>query len=223
MRPTLQPLQPTHAALLRVTARNVRACFVAALVLATAIFVAVASAPALAPAATLASKRAQAAKLDAEVSKLENRYDDLQERFRGAQWELEKIRGEVKQAHGVVVATRRDRGVATDRLVGRATAIYRTGGASGDLAELATAGSFTTFFERVDTLRRVGNQDATVLDRVQALNRKVEQKETQLKQARTNAAAAARRARADEQRMEAILTERKQKLDSVTSDIRAIM
>lgn len=221
MRPTLQPLQPTHAASTSATAPRVRTVLVAAIVLATAAFATLASAP-TAPAATLASKQAQAAQLDAQVSKLEARYDDLQERYRGAQYELDRIRREVAQAHQVVLATRRDLGVAKGRLASRAGAIYRSGNQS-ELAELVSSGSFSTFFDRVDTMRRVGDQDSNVLDRVEALNAAVERKERALKTARARAAKATARAKRDKQAMGEILAERQQMLDSVNADIRAIM
>lgn len=223
MRPTLQPLQPTHAASRPAPAQRVRPAVVAALIIAIAAFAAFASVPSTSPAASLASKQEQAARLDEQVSRLEARYDDLQERYRGAQHELQRIRAEVATAQDEVRATRRSLGIARSRLGERAGAIYRTGGAGSDLAELVATGSFSAFFDRVETMRRVGDQDASVLERVEALNAKVERKERQLRQARTRAARAAARAGRDKQRMGEVLAEREQVLDSVNADIRAIM
>ncbi len=199
-----------------------RPYLLAAVVLVSAAFATFAAAPSASPAATLASRQAQAAELDAQVSKLENRYDHLQERFRGAQYELDRIQKEVEQAQRVVVATRRDLGVAKMNLADRADAIYRTGGGD-DLADLVSSGSFNDFFARIETRRRIGDQDATVLETVEALNARVERKARALKQARTRAAAATRRARAAKEEMGTVLAERQAKLDSVNSDIRAIM
>jgi cell wall-associated NlpC family hydrolase len=200
-----------------------RSTTAAVVVLATALFVTLGAAPTPAPGATLASKQAQAAQLDAQVQKLEGRYDDLQERYRGARYELDRIRREVAQAHRVVLATRKDLGVAKDRLADRAGAIYRTGGAQSDLAELAVAGSFQDFFARVDSMRRIGVQDASVLERVELLNAKVEAREKTLRTARARAAKATARAKRDKEQMQSILDERQAALDSVNSDIRAIM
>jgi cell wall-associated NlpC family hydrolase len=200
-----------------------RSTVVAALVLATALSATFASTPGVAPAATLASKQQQASELDAQVRKIELRYDELQERYRGAQIELDRIRGEVSAAHKVVVATREDLGVAKVRLAGRADAIYRSGGAGSDLTELAASGSFTDFFDRVESMRRIGDQDANVLDRVQALNVKVVAKERVLRTAKARADKAAASARRDKDRMQKIRDERQAKLDSVNSEIRAIM
>jgi cell wall-associated NlpC family hydrolase len=199
-----------------------RSTCIAAVVMATAAFATMASLPTAAPGASLATKQAQARELDAQVRKLELRYDDLQERYRGAEYELDRIRREVEQAHVVVLATRRDLRSAKSRLALRASAIYRSGSDS-DLAELAGSGSISDFFDRIDTRRRIGEQDATVLDRVEALNAKVERKERILRTAKRRADAATRKARAAKERMEGILAERQAKLDSVNADIRSIM
>lgn len=200
-----------------------RSTLVAALVLTAALFATLAATPGIAPAATLASKQQQARELDRQVRSIESKYDELQERYRGAQIELDRIRGEVAAAHRTVVATREDLGVAKVRLADRAGAIYRSGGAGSDLAELASSGSFTNFFDRLESMRRIGDQDASVLDRVEALNRQVVAKERVLRTAQARADRATDRARRDKDRMEKIRDERQAKLDSVNADIRAIM
>lgn len=200
-----------------------RSTFVAATVFAMAVLATWAAEPTPAVGATLASRQAQARALGEQVSALENRYDHLQERHRGAVHELVRIRAEVADAHRVVVATRRDLGAARVTLAGRADAIYRTGGAGSDLAELAATGSFTDFFDRIDSMRRIGDQDATVLERVELLNARVQRRERILRTARAKAAKAAARAGRDKERMQAILAERQAKLDSVNADIRSLM
>jgi cell wall-associated NlpC family hydrolase len=199
-----------------------RPYLLAAVVLVSAAFATFAAAPSASTAASLASKQAQAAKLDAQDAKIEGRYDELQERYRGAEFELQRIQDEVEDAHRVVVATRRDLGVAKVNLSERADSIYRAGGGE-DLADLVSSGSLTNFFDRIETRRRIGDQDANVLERVETLNARVEAKERTLKQARTKAAAATRRAKAAKVAMGKVLDERQAKLDSVNADIRAIM
>ena len=230
MRPPLQPLQPSPGASSSSTAtrtapavRRSRVLLVACALIVAACFAMLASEPQQAGAVPLATKRAQAAKLDAEVSRLEQRYDDLQERYRGAQYELDQVRRDVERAHTVVVATRRDLRVAKLNLAKRAAAIYRQGGTSSDLTELARAGSFTDFFERIDTIRRVGDQDADVLVRVEELNDTVAKRERELRRARDRAAVATRHAKAAAKAMSDILAQRRDKLESVNADIRAIM
>lgn len=223
MRPNLQPLQPTHAASTSALARRVRPAFVATIVLAAAAFATLASAPSTSPAATLAGKQAQAARLGEQVAQLEGRYDELQERHRGARYELERVRAQVAAARRQVLSSRRDLDVAKVRLSERAGALYRSGGSGSDIAELVQSGSFSAFFARVEMIRRIGDQDTNVLQRVEQLNVKVERRERTLRTARSQAAAVAARAQRDKQRMGAVLAQREQLLESVNADIRAIM
>ena len=227
MRPTLQPLQPTHAASSSAPGATsnmrVRSILIATSVVVAAAFATFASAPQTSLATPLASKQAQAAELDKQVSKIERRYDELQEKWRGAQIELAAIRADVADAHAEVVATEQDLDVARERLAVRAGTIYRNGGGSGDFTELVAAGSVSAFFDRLDTVRRVGDQDANVLDRIEELNAKVEKKERRLKQAKRQADKAVARARAAKSEMGKVLAARQAKLDSVNADIQAIM
>ena len=200
-----------------------RPYLLAAVVLVSAAFATFAAAPSASEAASLASRQAQAAELDAQVAKIEGRYDHLQERFRGAEFELQRIQDEVTEAHRVVLATRRDLGVAKVNLSERADSIYRAGGGEGFADLVSTGGSLTDFFDRIETRRRIGDQDANVLEKVETLNARIEAKERTLKQARSKAAAATRRAKAAKEAMGKVLAERQAKLDSVNADIRAIM
>jgi peptidoglycan hydrolase CwlO-like protein len=118
----------------------------------------------------------------------------------------------------VFVVTRRDLGVAKGTLASRASAIYRSGGNSSELAELAQAGSFVDFFDRIDTMRRVGDQDATVLETIEALNARVERKERILRAAKAKATTATRAAKAAKEQMGTLLAQRQAKLDGVNAD-----
>ncbi|MCZ4495673.1 MAG: Cell wall-associated hydrolase, invasion-associated protein, partial [Thermoleophilia bacterium] len=158
-----------------------------------------------------------------QVNQIERRYDHLQERYRGAQHELRQIGIEVKAARIEVGATRRDLRVASDRLAQRAAAIYRSGGTSGQIVDIAAGGTISGFFDKLETVRRVGNQDATVLETVEALKVQVERKERLLSTAQARAAKATKRAAVAKEKMGTVLAARQAKLDSVNSDIRAIM
>jgi len=173
--------------------------------------------------ATLASKQAQAAQLDQQVGKLEDEYADLQERFRGAQVELKSIRASITKTTTALEATRADLGVAHVTLEARALAVYQDGAGSTQLLDVARAGSFAEFFDKVDAIERVGNQDAAILDRVESLERKVATKRQLLKQQDAKQAKVVKRAKSNKVRMGTVLGKRKAKLASVTSEIRTIM
>ena len=192
-------------------------------VIATAAVVSFASHSTAAPATTLASKQAAARQLDEQVQRLEGQYDELQERFRGAEIELESVQADVLRARQGVAGTRKNLGRANVRLRDRAITIYQTGGSSAQLVDLAVSGSFSSLFDRIDAVRRVGNQDATVVDEVEDLNRRMVAKQRRLTAALAKQAKVVSRAKRDKNRMQSLLDQRQAKLDSVNSDIRQIM
>lgn len=175
-----------------------------------------------ASAATLAEKQAQAADLDREVREIEHKVDKLGERYRGRMAQLQAVQADVEVAREEVIATRSDLQVARVRLATRAGVIYRTRDRS-QIVELATAGSIGRFFQRVDMLQRIGDQDTRVLVHVEDLNRTVERRRRALERARATAAKVARQARADEARVQSLLEERNAALAAVNADIRAIL
>jgi cell wall-associated NlpC family hydrolase len=222
MRPTLQRLQPTHA-MSRSHVRTAVRLLAIAFLCAMAAFATQAATPSASGAASLAEKRALAARLDKQVSKLELRYDSLQERYRGALIELDNVHKDVNKARVEVRQTRKDRGVAQTRLRGRAVAIYLAGGVSTSLSDVAASGSFTEFFDRIDAVRRVGDQDADVLDQIRTLNEHVEKKERALSASLKRQSVVVARAKRDKAKMQSLLAQRQAKLNSVNADIRAIM
>lgn len=215
MRPILQHLQPTR--------RRSTTLGATLLTVAAAAFAGIASSPVSAPATPLADKQAAARQLDAQVRELEHEYDELQERFRGAEIELKSVQADVRSARVAVVGTRKNLGAAKGRLRLRAVTIYRTGGDENDLVGLAMSGSFSGFFDRIDAVRRVGDQDANVLGDVRELNGRMERRQKQLTAALAKQSKIVARAKRDKTRMGGLLATRQQKLDSVNSDIRAIM
>ncbi|MCW2956051.1 MAG: Cell wall-associated hydrolase, invasion-associated protein [Thermoleophilia bacterium] len=196
---------------------------VTAVAVVAAGFIAAAASPALVTATPLATKQAQATELNEQVSRIEGRYDHLQERYRGAAWELAQIRVEVKDARTEVAATKRDLRVASARLATRAAAIYRAGGSDSQMLDVVAGGSIMNFFDKIETVRRVGDQDADVLEQVEALKATVEAKERRLSTAQARAAKATQAAEVAKEKMGKVLAERQAKLDSVNSDIRSIM
>jgi cell wall-associated NlpC family hydrolase len=210
MRPILQHLQST------------RVVTVVA-VIATSAFTSLASLPANAPATPLASKQAAARQLDAQVSKLERQYDELQERYRGAEIELESVQADVLRARQGVAGTRKNLGRAKVRLRDRAITIYQTGGSGTQLVDLAVSGSFSGLFDRIDAVRRVGSQDANVLTEVEDLNQRMVAKQARLTTALAKQSRVVARAKRDKNHMQKLRDQRQAKLDSVNADIRQIM
>ena len=173
--------------------------------------------------ATLAEKRMQAAELGQQVSKLEERYGNLQERYRGAQVELDTLSDELVDARAKLAQAKADLAIAKERLTDRAVAIYQDGDGSNELLLVAQAGSLREFFDRVDTIHRVGTQDAAILNRVRSAAERVTKQEQRIRTTRDKQAKVVVRARKDKQRMQSVLDERKAALGSVNEEIRQIM
>lgn len=175
------------------------------------------------PASSLASKQAQASELDRQVSRLEDRYGSLQEKWRGALVELREIRADVKRTRVRLGEARADLRGAKGRLQERAIAIYRDGGGSTELQQVAEAGSIEDFFDRVETIDRVSDQDASILERVRTAAQRVQREERRLAAASVQQAKVVRRAERSKRKMKKVLVEKQAALASVTADIRAIM
>lgn len=175
------------------------------------------------PASSLASKQAQATELDREVSVLEDRYGALQERWRGALVELREIRADMKRTRARLRQARIDLRGAKGRLQERAIAIYRDGGGSTELQQVAEAGSIEDFFDRVETIERVSDQDASILSRVRTAAERVQREERRLAAASAKQAKVVRRADRAKKKMRTVLDEKQATLASVTAEIRAIM
>ncbi|MCW2927466.1 MAG: hypothetical protein JWM86_1434, partial [Thermoleophilia bacterium] len=200
---------------------SVRTVFVLAAGLALAAAI---SLPAGAPATPLADKQSQAAQLDREVGKLEDRYGDLQERWRGAIVELREIQADVADAQAKLKVARRDLRSAKVRLEDRAIAIYQEGGGgSSELLQVAQAGSLREFFDRIETIERVSDQDADILGRVRTAAERVQLQEQRLRTARDKQAKVVKRAATSKRKMKTVLTRKQATLNSVTGEIRAIM
>ena len=179
--------------------------------------------PSSSTAASLAEKQAQAAALGAEVSQLEDQYGSLQERWRGELVELQAINADIADAKAKLEQAKADLKVAKARLQERAIAIYRDGGGSNQLVQLAEAGSFSEFFDRVDTIQRVGDQDASIVGRVQSAAERVEAQQKRLRVAGAKQAKVVRKAAKSKRKMQSVLASRQAALSSVTGEIRAIM
>jgi cell wall-associated NlpC family hydrolase len=179
--------------------------------------------PAPAASATLAAKQAQAAELGEQVTELEDRYGALQERWRGALVELREIRADMQDAQAKLEEARRDLRGAKGRLQERAIAIYRDGGGSSELQQVAEAGSIEDFFARLETIERVGAQDAEILERVRSAEQRVAEQERRLRKASGRQAKVVKRADRAKVRMKKVLDQKQSALSSVTAEIRAIM
>jgi cell wall-associated NlpC family hydrolase len=174
-------------------------------------------------AAPLADKQAQAAALDQQVSGLEQKYAVLQERYRGAQIDLGHVQTRMKRTQGRLARSRSELRHAKQRLETRALAVYRDGAGSTQLLEVARAGSFSDFFDKIDTIERVGTNDARLLNDVRTLTEKVAKQERQIRATRDRKVKLVRKINSSRKRMGSLLNDRRAALGSVTAEVRSLM
>jgi cell wall-associated NlpC family hydrolase len=174
-------------------------------------------------AATLAQKRAQAARVAAQVNKLDVQYDQLQERYRGAQYRLGQLTSGVHDLNADLRQTQKQLDVAQARLVNRAVVVYQAGSSTTQVVSLAEAGSLDAFVDRMDTIRRVGDQDAHILSDIKQLRTRVATKQAQLKDARAEQVTVVAQASHDKKAMAKKLAARQAVLNSVNGEIRSMV
>ncbi|MCW2956052.1 MAG: hypothetical protein JWO69_921 [Thermoleophilia bacterium] len=181
------------------------------------------AAPSTVAAAPLAAKQAQAAALDREVAELESKFASLQEKHRGALIELDEVQAEMRAAQRRLKVARADLDRSKVRLEERAVAIYRDGSGDAQLLNIAQAGSLTEFFDKLETIERVGSQDARILNRVRDAAQRVAKHERTVRASRDRQAKVVKRAATSKKKMSKVLGQKQAKLGSVTAEIRTIM
>ncbi len=187
------------------------------------VLLAMSIAAAAASATPLSEKRAQAARIGAQVDKMDEQLAHLQERLRGANARLDELDGELDQLNSELRIQERELGVARGRLVTRAVTVYRSGSANSQLLNLVQAGSMANFVDRMDTIRRVSKQDADVLAQIRVLRRRVATKRGQIKDARDEQKLLVERQRKDRDSLSRKVNQRKQVLSSVNAEIRSMV
>ncbi len=176
-----------------------------------------------ASATPLDTKRAQAARIADEVAALDHEYDDLQERFRGAQIRFDDLNGRVANLNTDLERTQRNLTVAENRLVERVITIYQSGASNSRLVNLATAGSVSAFIDRMETIERVSGQDAKILGDIKRLRARMEHKRAQLKVARAEQKSIVAERKAAAAEMGKKLSKRKAVLNSVNAEVRTMV
>lgn len=182
-----------------------------------------ASMPLRAGASPIDDKRAEAARVADQVAQLDGQYDELQERFRGAQIRLDDINEQVDGINRDLTATERELGVANQRLVDRVRTVYQSGAANTRLINLAEAGSVTRFLDRMETIQRVSGQDADILSEIRRLRAQIAKKRAQLKAVRSEQRQVVADRRSAKNAMASRLAKRQRVLDSVNAEVRQMV
>ncbi len=172
---------------------------------------------------SLADKRAQAQGVLAEIQGIDAELGQAAEAWNAANIRLDQIKAEQRANAKLLRLARKNLGAAHQALEARVVAIYTSGGQETTLEMLMGATSLEDFLNRLETVDRVSQQDARVLEQVQMFRTGVQQRKAELAKARANQARIVAEQAARKQAIQGRLAERQRLLTSIRGEIEEIM
>jgi cell wall-associated NlpC family hydrolase len=167
----------------------------------------------------IASKRAEAQQVLAQINQLDSSLGKAVEAYDSATVKLQHIRKQLDVNRYEMKVARRNLGAAEKRLAARLRQIYVTGEGDSTLEVLLGAKSLDDVINRLDTANRVSGQDAQVLREVKRFRRQVAVHGVQLQKAhRAQQRVVADRAAA-KARIQNGLADRQRLLSSIKGEI----
>jgi cell wall-associated NlpC family hydrolase len=168
---------------------------------------------------SIASKRAQAEAILAEVRELDSRVGKAAEAYNLATIQLGEIDADLASNTKHLKAARKSLGLAQANAAQRLRALYINGDGAGAIEVILGARSLDDLISRLDVAQRVGEQDAKVLRDVRQYRRQVRLHREQLTDARMRQARVVAERAAQTRAIEAELAERERMLASVKDEI----
>ncbi len=173
-------------------------------------------------ASPLSDKRAQAARVAAQITSLNNQVELAAEAYNAAGDKLGRIDANMTANNAKLAKLRGRQGQLDTRLDTRAANMYRMG-KLGFLDVLFGSTSFEEFAANWELMTQMSQDDASLISSVKSLKAQTEATKAQLKENQVAAAAQLRRRRRQKTLIVSQLAQRKQLLASVNSDIKRIM
>ncbi|MGD0998323.1 MAG: hypothetical protein ABR941_08430, partial [Thermoleophilia bacterium] len=135
--------------------------------------------PALASGATIAQKKAQAARIAAEVSALNTKVEIAVEAYDGATWKLHIVQGKIHTNQQQLIVARYNLLVARQELTQNVVSMYKQNKADV-LDVLLSTRSFNDLVTEVTALRQVGQSNSVTVSRISALKDQIAQRRVEL-------------------------------------------
>ncbi len=169
---------------------------------------------------SIASKRAQAQAVLAEVERLGSEVDRASNAYTSATLQLQAIDGQLSlNTRHLRVAVQSLR-LAQARAAARLRSLYMHGGTAGGAVEiLLGAENLDDLLDRIDAARRVSRQDARVLREVRTFRREVLHRQQTLRQARAAQAKLVAIRATEKRAIEDRLAEQRRLLSSIRDEI----
>jgi peptidoglycan DL-endopeptidase CwlO len=190
-----------------------------AAIAAVAIALAFAVSTASASPAAVRAKKAEVARLQAQLDAIGDRVSDSAERYNGARWRLGQIQQRLVVNQQTLAKAIGDLTTAERVLAERLDALYRRPDPA--LVEiLLSQRSLTAAVAEAGALERAGGGDARLVSRTRTLRDTTRRARIALARDRTTARREIRQAAAEKARVEAVLAERREVLRSARTDLR---
>jgi cell wall-associated NlpC family hydrolase len=166
----------------------------------------------------VSSKRAQAQQVLADIQSIDANLEKVVESYNAAQIKLDAIEAEQKVNEHRLEVARENFRRAESFLQSRLVALYTSDDQSA-LEILLGASSLDDLLDRVDTVNRVSEQDARIVNEVRSFRREIRKREAELKRAQADQQRVVAEQAAQKASIERQLAERKRLLSSIKSEI----
>jgi peptidoglycan DL-endopeptidase CwlO len=167
----------------------------------------------------VSSKRAQARAVLAQIQGLDANLAHAVEAYNLANEKLAGIRRDLRENRRELRLAQRNLGAAEAALQARLVQLYTSGGNNGQLEVLLGARSIEDLIERLDTVNRVSDQSATVLQEVKAYRKAVRERRARLRDANVAQARLVAERASQKASIEGQLAQRQRMLSSIRSEI----
>jgi cell wall-associated NlpC family hydrolase len=194
----------------------------ATLLLTVGVLVSALGSPATASADRIADKRAEAARVAAEIHHFDMRLALIVERFDAARARLGEVRADIRANRRHLARARGDLRAAQARLAEVLLEAYKNG--ENDVAfYVLGSGSFTDLIDRWDYVDRASQSQSDLVAQIRATEREIRRRAAALRAQRERAAELVREAAASRDEIRAALREREDMLAGINADIRRLI
>lgn len=173
----------------------------------------------LAGAQTITSKRAQAQAIMAEVEAMHADLEQTIEAWNYANIELDRIDADLESNAKHLVAARKSLRIAQRRVEQRLVDLYVNGNGDSTLEVILGSRTLDDIVMRLDAIERVSSQDSRILELVRRYRKAVEERRSNLREARASQKEIAARQAAQKQTIESQIAEQNSMLASVRDEI----
>ena len=168
---------------------------------------------------TIASKQGQAQQVLGQIHQIDASLEKAVESYDLANVKLGAIERDLKRNRFELKVARANLGHAQSMLSSRLVAIYVSGDSSSTLEILLGASSLDDLVNRIETVNRVSNQDARVIDEVTALRAQIKRQKAALDRAHAAQAKIVAERAAEKARIESQLAQRRALLSTIQGQI----